>query len=77
MKKDNRSNILFRYAFVVVLILILSAMIVIKLCDTTIVDVDKWNARANELLSQVKTITPSRGNILASDGSVLATNLNL
>ena len=76
MKKDNRSNILFRYAFVVVLILILSAMIVIKLCDTTIVDVDKWNARANELLSQVKTITPSRGNILASDGSVLATNLN-
>lgn len=76
MKKDNRSHILLRYAIIIVLILVLSARIVMKLCDTTIIDADKWNHRANELLSQSKVIVPPRGNILASDGSVLATNLN-
>ena len=76
MKKDNRSNILFRYGFVIVAILALSACIVVKLCNTTIVDADKWNESANKLLRQTKVIVPGRGNILASDGSVLATNLN-
>ena len=76
MKNDNRSNILFRYGFIVVVILIFSAMIVVKLCDTTIVDADKWNAKAHAWLAQTKVIVPSRGNILAADGSVLATNLN-
>ncbi|MDE6116388.1 MAG: transpeptidase family protein [Duncaniella sp.] len=76
MKKDNRSNILVRYGLIVVVILVFSAKIVIKLCETTVVDADKWNAKANEWLSQTKVIVPGRGNILASDGSVLATNLN-
>ncbi|MCM1077003.1 MAG: transpeptidase family protein [Bacteroides sp.] len=76
MKKDNRSHILIRYGVIIVIILLLSARIVMKLCDTTIIDADKWNQRANELLSQTKVIVPGRGNILASDGSVLATNLN-
>jgi len=76
MKKDNRSNILVRYGIIVVLILVLSVKIVSRLCETTIVDADKWNAKANEWLSQTKIIVPGRGNILASDGSVLATNLN-
>ncbi|MBD5300068.1 MAG: transpeptidase family protein [Duncaniella sp.] len=76
MKKDNRSHILIRYGVIIVFILLLSARIVMKLCDTTVIDADKWNQRANELLSQTKIIIPGRGNILASDGSVLATNLN-
>lgn len=76
MKRDNRSNILVRYGIIVVVILLFSAKIVIKLCETTVVDADKWNAKANEWLSQTKVIVPPRGNILASDGSVLATNLN-
>lgn len=76
MKKDNRSYILLRYGLVIVFILWLAACIVVKLCETTVVDADKWNQRANELLSQTKEIIPGRGNILASDGSVLATNLN-
>lgn len=76
MKKDNRTNILVRYGVIVVLILLLSAAIVTKLCETTMVDADKWNAKANEWLSQSKIIVPGRGNILAADGSVLATNLN-
>lgn len=76
MKQDNRSLILLRYIVVIIGILYLSGRIVGKLCDTTIIDADKWNEKANELLSQTKVIVPGRGNILASDGSVLATNLN-
>ena len=76
MKRDNRSNILVRYGIIVVVILLFSAKIVTKLCETTVVDADKWNAKANEWLSQTKVIIPPRGNILAADGSVLATNLN-
>lgn len=76
MKKDNRSNILFRYGVIIVAILTLSACIVVKLCETTVVDADHWNERAHMILSRQDIIVPPRGNILASDGAVLATNLN-
>ncbi|MBD5203092.1 MAG: transpeptidase family protein [Bacteroidales bacterium] len=75
MKKDNRTNILFRYGVIVAAILVLSVMIVLKLVDTTVVNADKWNDKANAELQRIDTILPPRGNILASDGSILATNL--
>lgn len=75
MKKDNRTNILFRYGIIVAFILGLSVMIVAKLVDTTVINAENWNNLANKELSRIDTILPQRGNILASDGSVLATNL--
>ncbi|MCM1519272.1 MAG: transpeptidase family protein [Lachnoclostridium sp.] len=75
MKKDNRSNILFRFALIVFFILLLSVMIVFKLVDTTVINADNWNNKANLELQRIDTIMPQRGNILAADGSVLATNL--
>ena len=51
MKNDNRSNILFRYGFVVFWILVLSGLISIKLCETTVVNADKWNHKADSLMS--------------------------
>ncbi len=75
MKKDNRTNILFRYGFIVACILFLSMAIVAKLVDTTVVNADKWNAKASLQLNKIDTIAPQRGDILARDGSILATNL--
>ncbi|MDE6328383.1 MAG: hypothetical protein K2L91_07640, partial [Duncaniella sp.] len=75
-KNDNRSNILFRYAIIVFWILVLSTAIIVKLSETTVVNADKWNEKANKILLQTSEIIPPRGNILAADGSVLATNLN-
>ena len=75
MKKENRKNILFRYTLITILILIVCLRVVYKLVDTTVVSADKWNAKANEELSKVETILPERGNIVAADGSILATNL--
>lgn len=73
---DNRTNILFRYGIVVLGILILSACIIVKLTETTVVNAEKWNERVSEEMSYSRDIIPHRGNILAADGSILATNLN-
>ncbi|MBD5271108.1 MAG: transpeptidase family protein [Bacteroides sp.] len=73
---DNRTTILFRYGLIVVVILVFAARIGIQLTENTVVDADKWNHKADSLMSVSQEIIPRRGNILASDGSVLATNLH-
>ncbi|MCH5318276.1 MAG: transpeptidase family protein [Paramuribaculum sp.] len=74
-KKSNRKHILMRYGWIIVVILLLAAGIIYKLVDTTVISADAWNAKAMKELSRTDTILPERGNILASDGSILATNL--
>lgn len=52
-----------------------SAYIVSHLVDNTVTHADQWNKKAQEVLAQSEIILPERGDILAADGSVLATNL--
>ncbi len=75
MKKTNHTHILARYLLISLLIFILAGLIVFKLFKTTVIDADKWNKKANSELLVSKVIHPQRGDILAADGSVLATNL--
>ncbi len=75
MKKDNKKHILFRYAAIIVVILVFAAAIIYKMVDTTIISAEKWNEKAEEELSKVVVIAPERGDILAANGSILATNL--
>ncbi|WP_290450890.1 hypothetical protein [uncultured Muribaculum sp.] len=75
MKKENRSHILLRYALVIGCILVFASFIVYKAFDTTVISASRWNEKAMKELSRVDTIRPERGNILASNGSILATNL--
>lgn len=75
MRKENRKNILFRYGAIILAILALVSMIVYHLIDNTVLSADRWNAKADQTLSNIDTIMPVRGNILAADGSVLATNM--
>ena len=77
MKKENRRNILIRYGIIVVFILLLSGRIVYKLVDNTVLSAPHWNKLAEKELSEIDTIEPERGEILAADGSVLATNMIL
>lgn len=56
-------------------IMLLSGAIVYKLVDTTIISADEWNKKAMNELSKTVAILPERGDILAADGSLLATNL--
>lgn len=75
MRKENRKNILFRYGAIILAILVLVSMIVYRLVDNTVLSADKWNAKADQTLSNIDTIMPVRGSILADDGCVLATNM--
>jgi len=75
MRKDNRTNFLFRYGIIVFFMLVASGMIVAKLVDTTVLSADEWNRKAMKELSRTSVIPPERGNILAADGSILAANL--
>lgn len=74
-KKSKKKFILSRYLFISVCIFVLVGCVVKNLVRTTIIDADKWNERAERELSKTNIIYPERGDILASDGSVLATNL--
>lgn len=64
-----------RYILVSTIILLMAACVMSSAFKTTVVHADKWNAKANAELQQTEDIPPLRGDILAADGSVLATNL--
>lgn len=74
-KSTNRSHIMFRYAVVTTGIFFFAGVILLKLFNTTIVHASDWNAKANSELQKTIVISPVRGDILAADGSVLATNI--
>lgn len=77
MKKNGRQKIILRYGLIIAFMLILAGFIVWALIDNTIVSADAWNKKAAEGLTRTEIIKPERGDILASDGSILATNMNL
>lgn len=73
--KNKRIQIIWRYGLVSVAITLLAFAIIFRAVNTTIIDADKWNAKADSTLSRVFMVQPVRGEIMASDGSLLATNL--
>lgn len=75
MKKTNHRHILGRYLFISLFIFLLAFAIMAKMFRTTVLDAHLWNDAAERELQRSKEILPERGNILAADGSVLATTL--
>ncbi len=76
-KQNNKTNILFRYGLISVVFMLLAVAVLIKMFHTTVVTADEWNKRAKSELSRMDTIQPERGNILASNGNILACNLKV
>lgn len=74
-KRSNKGHILARYGWIVCVLMLLVAGIISNLVDTTVINAHEWNKLAMKELSRNDTIAPERGNILAIDGSILATNL--
>lgn len=76
--KNNtrRREIIWRYTIVSLGIIFFAGAIAYSAIDTTITHRDEWNEKANRDLERIDTIRPQRGDILAADGSVLATNVN-
>lgn len=69
-------KITLRYIIVSTLIVFFACAIAYSMFKTTVIDADKWISKANEELQRRDTIIPTRGDILAADGSILATNMN-
>ncbi len=75
MNKNSRRDILFRYLLISAGIIMFAGAIGARLFSTTVVHAEQWNLKADSVLSRVEVVLPRRGDILAADGSVLATNL--
>lgn len=75
MNRSSRRDIIFRYLIISAGIIVFAICIGVKLFSTTVVHAEQWNMKADSVLSRVEVVMPRRGDILAADGSVLATNL--
>lgn len=64
-----------RYGVILVGILFASFIVVGRLFNTTVVHAKDWNDKANAELQKTIVISPIRGELLACDGSLLATNI--
>ncbi len=74
--KSRRRHIYGRYILMTAALLALSLLCVARLLKTTVVEVDKWRAKGDLTMNDTIITKPLRGDILAADGSILATNLN-
>ncbi len=74
--KSRKRGIRIRFFIVIGFMMLISSAVVCNVIDTTLISADQWNAKAMEELAAEGTVNPKRGDILASDGSVLATTLN-
>lgn len=75
MKKESKTRIMARYAFIVGCTLLIVIACIYKLTMTVFVEGVEWNKLAEEELSVTRKIQPERGAILADDGSTLADNI--
>ncbi len=76
-KQSNKTHIFFRYALITFAFLLFSMAVVFKLFKTTVIEAPEWNERAKKELSRTTVIPPERGNLLASNGNILACNLKV
>lgn len=76
-KLNNRQHIMARYGCIVLMFLLGAIAVICKLSFTTIVEAGAWEARAEKDMKKTVPIFPERGNILASNGNILACNQTL
>lgn len=73
----TRQTVNLRYAIVTLLFVAFGVALAVKLFHTTVLEAPAWNKRAQEELSKTTVIAPERGNLLASNGNILACNLKV
>lgn len=73
----TRQTVNLRYAIVTLLFVAFGIALAVKLFHTTVVEAPQWNERAQRELSYTSVIAPERGNLLASNGNILACNLKV
>lgn len=72
----RRLHIYGRYIIMSVFVLAIAFCCTLALINTTVIHGEEWRAKGDRTLAGVKESIPIRGDILADDGSILATNLH-
>lgn len=70
-----RANILLRVYIAFGLIVLFAGAVVVQLCRVQFIQGKKWQSMADSLSTKYVNVEASRGNILALDGSLLATSV--
>ena len=73
----TRQTVNLRYAIVTLAFIAFGIALAVKLFHTTVLEAPAWNERAQKELSLTSVIAPERGNLLASNGNILACNLKV
>lgn len=71
----NHAFVVGRFGIIFLITAILAVAIAVMLVRTTVINASDWNRMAASTLADSVRTYPDRGEILASDGSILATNL--
>lgn len=71
----NQKNIMNRYFFVVLLIGLTGIAIVVKGAMIMFAERQYWHDVADRFVKENVTVKPNRGNILSSDGKLMASSL--
>lgn len=71
----SHATMIGRFGLIFFISAIIAIAVAYKLICTTTIHAEAWNRMAASTLTDSLKITPQRGEILASDGSILATNL--
>ncbi|MDE7457684.1 MAG: transpeptidase family protein [Muribaculaceae bacterium] len=74
--RSRRMHILGRLGFISLFIIAIAVGIVFMGINNTVINAAEWNKKGTRNLDDTVLIKPLRGDILASDGCILATNLN-
>ncbi len=70
-----KNEVLIRVYSVAAVVLVVAVVILTRLFQLTVTDSHKWEAKADSLYIKLVDVPSQRGNILADDGSLLATSL--
>ena len=70
-----RNEVLYRLYFVLALLVVVAGLIFAKAVQISVMEGEYWKGRAEEKYVQFRKLEADRGNILSSDGSLLATSL--
>lgn len=71
----NKKNIMTRYFFVVLLMGLAGIAVVVKGAMIMFAERQYWNEVADRFVKENVTVKPNRGNILSSDGKLMASSL--
>ena len=71
----NKKNIMTRYFFVVLLMGLVGIAIVVKGAMIMFAERQYWHDVADRFVKENVTVKPNRGNILSSDGKLMASSL--